>query len=272
MSAKQIHFFGTARQKAALKRSRQAKAKRNTPKHTSARKHRRRARSRPAARTNAGEIVTLSLNPATPKRRKKTVAKAAHRKRSKGRRRRHSSRRRGSISNPKQMAASRSHRSRRRRRGGRRRSNPAGVRQLPGFIMGGALVIGGAVGTRVITQAVLGAQNKDWLGYGANLAAAFLLGGAAQLVMGRRGTQARNYVILGGVVSTIMRVIQDKTPLGERISKLGLGDYQIQGFLTPQRLVDPLNSAEIEYPAQIRPAPVPVQAGMSGLGRRRLIG
>lgn len=133
--------------------------------------------------------------------------------------------------------------------------------------------IGGAAGSKFLTQAVLGAKNEGWLGYGANLASAFLLGQGVSMFM--KNKQAGNAVILGGVIQTVLRVLVDKTPLGERLSKLGMGDYQLQGFLTPQRLQNGLRSAAIEYPAQLGAAfPAPAVAGaggMRGLGRRSLM-
>lgn len=165
---------------------------------------------------------------------------------------------------------------RRRRRnayyGRRRRRNPA-LGGITPFVTGAAWAIGGGVGTRMITQAVLGNQNQGWLGYGGNLLAAFALGAAAQMATRNRST--RNFVILGGVIATLQRVLTDMTPIGKRLALSGMGDYMVQGFLTPQRLVNGLHSAQIEYPPQVRP-PVVVQTnaageGMRGLGRRRLM-
>ena len=122
-----------------------------------------------------------------------------------------------------------------------------------------AWAIGGGVGTSLLTQAVLQGKNTGWLGYGANLGVAFILGAGIKMFM--RNSHAGNAVILGGVISTVMRVLIDQTPFGDTVKKFGVGDYMAQNYLTPQRVVDGLNSAALVPPVVPMVAPA---GGMSG--------
>ena len=118
--------------------------------------------------------------------------------------------------------------------------------------------IGGAVGSKLLTQAVLGTSNAGFIGYGGNLAAAFVLGTGVKTVL--KNQAAGNSVILGGVIQTLLRVLIDKTPFGQRVQNLGMGDYMAQNYLTPQRVVDGLNSA------QLAPPMIPQAAAAKGMG------
>jgi hypothetical protein len=235
---------------------------------------------RVSRRSNPGDIITLALaNPApalkgnksTMARRRKRVASAPR-----ATRRRRTVRRR---KNPVQMVHRRRRRRavaaaprRRTRRAARRnpsmgrrrtRRNPSMGRAasgVSGFLVQGLWAIGGAASSKMLTQMVLGSSNTGLMGYGANLASAFLIGTGVKMVL--RNPSAGNAVILGGVIQTLLRVLIDKTPFGERVSNIGMGDYMAQNFLTPQRLVDGLNSAQIEPPVMPLAAP---QKGMSGI-------
>lgn len=258
----------------ARKTTATATVKRRAPRHNATA---RRTRKR-TARRNPGEIITLALNPAPAARKKGTMAK---RKRSTTRRRRTTARRRAPRKNP--AAATHRRRTRRRRhpvmaaatRRRRRsvRSNPVRSRSrrrarrnpsIPGggkmssLLTQGLFVIGGAVGSKLLTQAVLGSANTNWMGYGGNIAASFVLGAGVRMFL--KNQQAANMVILGGVVQTLLRLLIDKTPFGARVSSLGMGDYMAQNYLTPQRVVDGLNSA------QLAPPVMPMSAPSKGMG------
>ena len=159
---------------------------------------------------------------ATHRRRRRSVAAAAPR-----RRRRSSARRNPSVR--------------------RRRRNPSvSTGRVGGYVTTAAWAIGGAVGSKLLTQAVLGSSNTGWMGYGGNLAAAFALGTGVKMFL--RNQAAGNAVILGGVIQTLLRVLIDKTPFGAKVQNLGMGDYMAQNFLAPQRVVDGLNSAQLVPP------------------------
>lgn len=231
------------------------------------------------ARKNPGDIITLALAnpaPAATKGKKSTMARRTKRS-SVTRRRRTTTRRR--RSNPVQVAHRRRTRRRsvaaapRRRRSSarrnpsirRRRRNPSmggGVRSgMSGFLTQGLWAIGGAAGSKMLTQMVLGSSNTGVMGYGGNLAAAFVLGTGVKMVL--KNQAAGNAVILGGVIQTLLRVLIDRTPFGAKVSNLGMGDYMAQNFLTPQRLVDGLNSAQIAPPV-MPPASKAVGVGVYG--------
>jgi hypothetical protein len=278
MSAKQIKWFGTKAQKAALKNSRRRKranaSRRHTKRHSPARRnaapkraratrraHRTTHRRRTRRRSNPGGIVEVALNPATPKRRKKTVARTRRRKRSNARRRHHTvrHRRRNPVATTRRHRRRRSYRTNRRRS---RRSNPSfgGIGSL---ITSAAYAVGGAVSSKYLTQLVLGSSNTGYLGYAANLAASFV--GGKALGMFIKNKQAENSFILGGVIMTLIRFLSDQTPLGSTLQQYGLGDYEASTWLSPARLIDANKSAQIELPALLQPRVV--TRGMAGLQR-----
>lgn len=190
---------------------------------------------------------------AAPRRRRRANPVAvAHRRRT----------RRSTAAAPKRRRrASSARRNHSRRRAARR--NPIGSSfGMSGLVTQAAWAIGGAVGSKLLTQAVLGSSNTGWIGYGGNIAAAFALSTATKMVL--KNTQAGNAVLLGGVIQTLLRVLIDKTPFGSKVQNLGMGDYMAQNFLAPQRLVDGLNSAQLQAPVM----PVAVSAaGVAGYGK-----
>jgi len=173
------------------------------------------------------------------------------------------------------VVAFQARRSRRRRstRRSRRRRNPA--MSLAGGRVGGMVTnslwaIGGMLGTRLGTQAVLGAQNKGLIGYAANAASAFVLGGLADRV--RRGTG--KWVTFGGFLGIVARAVTEYTPFGSQVTQAfqlqGMGDWALAGFV-PQTFFAPLESAG--WPAVRVPGAVAAPAasvGTSGLGRYSL--
>jgi hypothetical protein len=142
---------------------------------------------------------------------------------------------------------------------------------VTGLFTNALWLIGGAVGTRVIAQAVLGAKNTGVMGYIGNAVTAFGL----SLIVGKlfKNPSAARSVLAGGIVSVVLRLISDYTPLGQYTSQIGLGDYQVSNWVTPQRYKDALNSAEVEIPAGWAPTvvqsnapPHGAPAGMAGAG------
>jgi hypothetical protein len=156
----------------------------------------------------------------------------------------------------------------------RRRRNPGGAKGILkgtiGLLPQAGILIGGAVGSRMLTQAVLGSNNKGIMGYGAHIVAT---AGMAALAGKFAGTNGAFMASLGGAVSLLLRLIGDFTPLGQRLSLVGLGDYQMTTIFSPKRYVNALQSAEVEMPLALQaprvaaptPAPPP-----NGVGRRTL--
>jgi hypothetical protein len=270
MTAKQIRHFGTKRQKAALKASRKRKrtnrARRHAPRTNAAPRRSRRARraARPkhrrrTRRANPGGIVEVALNPA-PRRRKKVAATRKRRRKSHSRRRSNVRHRR----NPAPMTHRRRRRStghrRNRRRSVRRNPSMGGVSNL---IVQAAYAVGGAVGSKYLTQMVLGAANTGYVGYAANLAASFV--GGKLVGMFTRNKAAENSVILGGVIMTLVRFLSDQTPLGETLKTAGFGDYEASTWLSPARYIDAAKSAAVDIPTALRPQ-IMAAKGMAGMG------
>ncbi len=216
-----------------------------------------RANRRHRSRRNTGEIVSWVLNPgsargkgkmATTRRKRKRYGSASHRSRSNPRRRR-------------VAARSNSHRRRRsvrmnpRRRYGRR--NPGGV-SVTELFMEGIFATAGAVGSKLLTQAVLGSNNTGIMGYLGNAASGLALGLAAGATSATRKYAKDIYI--GTVVGIVIRVISDYTSYGSQLALSGIGDYQVQNFVTPQRLVDGLHSSQIQIPSGWGAAPVVISS------------
>src|ERR1700722_4580135 len=213
MSPKQAPIFGRtpairARAKESLKR------KRANGLH--------RSRSKPR-RKNPGEIIGFTLaNPARRKRGSKMAATKRRRRRrvaksNPARRRRNTSvRRHRRRSNPAGAVV------RHRRRSGRRRSNPAyrirrrrnpgGMGSLPGMLTTPVFVVGGALGSKLGAQLILGSNNTSWVGYAGNAAVGVGLWFLTEHVM--KNKEASSGVIAGTVVEIILRIINDMTPFG----------------------------------------------------------
>lgn len=257
MSAKQIKFFGTKRQKSALKVAR--KRKRTTTKRS------------PASRSRNPALV-LTLGAINPKTKKRSTTKMARRKTSK---RRVTRRRTVARANPpvrrrrrrrvvrRRVTARRRNPIRRRRRVTRRvtrRRNPS----LFGMNVGGSemaqVVLGGLIGvaaTKFIPSAI-----PINLG-GGNLVRT-LLSGVAAFVAGWAGVKFVNKtfgdaVLFGGLMQTGSVALNAFFPVvGSRLALTGLGEFvDTAGFAVPQNPVLPAA------------APVPVQArmGVNGLDR-----
>jgi hypothetical protein len=200
-------------------------------------KSRHRSRSNPT-----GEIVAYVLNPGGRKSAHKGGSMATTKKKQK---------KYGASHHHHKKAASKGNPARRhhqhfkvnrRRRYGRNPGNVGGIFHTAVF----AAV--GAIGSKLATQAVLGANNTGIIGYGANAIATLLLGlgvGAVPKIGGKGAAQA---VYVGGALQILLRAVTDYTPWGQVASLTGVGDYQVQHFLTPQRLIDGLRTAEVQNP------------------------
>lgn len=169
--------------------------------------------------------------------------------------------RRRSHSNPTRVV----YRTRRHRRHARRHNAArGGGGGITGLFTNALWLIGGAVGTKVITQAVLGAKNTGVMGYIGNAVTAFGL----SLLVGKllKNPTAGKAVLSGGIVALVLRLLSDYTPLGQYTSAIGMGDYQVSNWVTPQRYKDALNSAEVEIPAGWAPTVIQSNAAPHGGG------
>ena len=255
MTAKQIKFFGTKRQKAALKAARKRKSSaaahrpRTKPnaskKRQPAASHSKPARRKVARKQNLGGIFALTANPAKGH---KSMAKTKQRKSSKA----HST----AGYKPKHHQKNPGHR--------RRASNPGAFGSPKDWLTGGAGVLAGVVGTRALPQLVLGASNTGPIGYVANAATTGILTFLAHLAMPRNRVFSAS-VLAGGVAAIISRVIGDYSLLGSYSSQVGLGDYLFNfNFGTPQILGGDRRS--IGAPGAPSPTTVPVNVGGAGAG------
>jgi hypothetical protein len=126
-------------------------------------------------------------------------------------------------------------------------------------------VIAGALGSKLLTQMVLGSNNVGAVGYAGNAVAGGILWFLAEKIIKNRN--AANGVIAGTAVQIILRLLNDYTPFGQYLALSGVGDYQAQQFASPQVLVDPYNSAQISPPNWFPPAvAMPAAVGVKGVG------
>lgn len=278
LTAKQIRYFGTPAQKAALRKSKSTKRNKAKAKHHST-THRRKA-----ARRNTGEIIGYTLANAGHKSSRKP-AKKGHSKMAKSKRaarkasagHRHSKRRTNKGGSHKHRRRSTMHRSNR-RRGGHRRNAGMFSGGIGGILTNAVFVIAGALGSKLLTQMVLGTNNTGMIGYAGNAVAGFGLWFLAAKVL--KNAEGAKGIISGTAVQLVLRLINDYTPFGQYVSQLGMGDYQAQAFVTPQVLVDPYNSARIKIPGAWLPPPPPPQtpsaasaaAGIGSYGGGELYG
>ena len=265
MSAKQIKHFGTKRQKAALKASRTRHRTRTKP-------TRRRNPPKGGGRVISGYGSTV-MNPRrkrNPGGSHKIVINSARKRRKKStvKRRKNPELVSFLLGNPakrstKGMARSRkktrraaSHRSNagtRRRRVNRavhhrRRRNPGmtgAIGSPQTWLMGGAGVLAGFVGSSALPQMVLGAGNTGMAGYAATAAAAIGLAFLAHMFVKKPAVTGG--VVAGGFANLLRKIISDQTPFGSYLSMSGMGDYMVANW-GPPRMNNGLFSAMAEAP------------------------
>lgn len=150
-----------------------------------------------------------------------------------------------------------------RRRVNRRRNAPS-MGGIGAEIMDTLWLIGGAVGTGMLTQAVMGSANASWAGYAGNLVAGFGLSFAIGKLL--KMPNAAKAVFKGSILQVVLRIIRDQTPFGQYTSNLGMGDYLASNWVTPQRYVDPMNSAQVQIPSGWgQPAVVAAKSSKGGV-------
>lgn len=288
LSAKQIRFFGTARQKAALKNS--SKRKRTKTYKPKAKRRVSNPVRRKRRLRNVGKIVTLGLrkNPGK-KRRKVSMAKIVRKRRKSvanpAKRRRRTVRK--AVVRRKRRTVNAGTTRRRRRsvrrnpgmRSYRRRSyrrNP-GITEWEGMAKDALAVIGGAVGSKYLTQLVLAGNNVSYMGYLGNAIATGVLGFATSHLL--KNKRLSHMIMLGGATALALRVLQDMTPLGQYVNlslngmgkggDIGLGAIEDSSFTTPVTWPAGKMSGMAQVPNYIMAAIPPAAAaspGMKGLG------
>ena len=207
---------------------------------------------------------------AAPKKNRKSNAGRAHHRAGYTKKRKHTK---------TQMNVGRHHHHKANARRYRRNAGAFSSTGIGGIVTNAVFVIIGALGSKLVTQMVLGTNNVGVVGYAGNAVVGGLMWFVTEKVMHNKTASAG--VIAGTAVQIILRLINDYTPFGQYVSQLGMGDYQAQAFVTPQVLVDPYNSAQIRIPgAWLPPPPPPPQtvttasktAGVSGYGGGDLYG
>ena len=244
LSPKQIKYFGTARQKAALKAKRSASAKKAQHKHK-ARTKPNAARKKKAAATSAPhkkrknpvpQIIawTATGNPATKGRHMATKKKKK-------------------SASAKKNAGTRHYTKKTKKQVRHKQRNPGDMGRPIDWATGGAGVVLGGLGSRVIPQLVLGASNTGPVGYLANGITAIALGWVSHMFFPKQRFLMYG-VILGGMGGLITRIVTEQTPYGASLSTpaAGLGDwglglYQKSNFLSPQLVRGPRGAASSQF-------------------------
>jgi hypothetical protein len=149
-----------------------------------------------------------------------------------------------------------------------RRRNPGvrgrGMSGISDLAINGLFVIAGALGTKLLSQMILGANNTGFIGYGVSLLAGGVMWFATDRLLHNSAASAG--VISGTIVQIIIRLLNDYTPFGQYVANLGMGDYQAQAFLTPQILVDPYRNATIKFPPSLGGGAPPAQSMPAAVG------
>jgi len=133
------------------------------------------------------------------------------------------------------------------------RHNPLGAGWGQTFTEGLA-ILSGLLGSKYVTQMVLGSSNSGLIGYVGNLAVGAVGGWAAGSVM-KKPKLGQSFFV-GSVIEVIIRALEDYTPFGTYVSGMGVGDYFASNFVTPQRYVDGLHSAQVQIPGGWAPTTI----------------
>lgn len=148
----------------------------------------------------------------------------------------------------------------------RRKHNPG---QIGGMVRGAIGAGVGFLGSKIATQAVLGAGNTGIMGYFGNAVATGILAWGTHMFTKNR--MDAFMVSVGGVLNILGRIIADNSLLGQYSSQLGMGDYLVAHWWVPQRVVDPFSLTDQTYDMSwlqpSLPAPVPIaSAAPPGMG------
>jgi hypothetical protein len=137
----------------------------------------------------------------------------------------------------------------------RRNVGMLSTRGLIGGLEKGAYIAGGAVGSRFLTQLVLGTGNTGFLGYAGNAVAGGLISALGEQL--RRGSG--EFLMYGTFAGIVLRIIQDQTPLGKYFNLSGVDSGM--GAIIPQNLPMPSiytgHNAMVRVPTGWGPGAVP---------------
>lgn len=132
---------------------------------------------------------------------------------------------------------------------------------LSGSIFTMALgVTAGALGSKIGAQVVLGTKNTGAMGYAGNAAAGGALAWAAHAFL--KKPVITQSILVGTAVQILLRVIGDYSLVGQYSTQIGVGDYMVSNFVTPQRLPDP-KSAMVQIPQGWAPTQVVSTKGVN---------
>lgn len=120
-----------------------------------------------------------------------------------------------------------------------RRHNPAGYRWSDVFVLGGGALVGSSLSSAG-SQLILGASNVGAVGYVTNLVATLVLSWLGGMVTRNRAFPAG--ILAGGIGSLLRRIISDYSLFGGYTAQLGMGDYMVSNWVTPQRLASDFRS------------------------------
>jgi hypothetical protein len=288
LSAKQLKYFGTKRQKAAARASR--KKNRAKPK----------AHHRPRTKPNAARKVITGygstvMNPPRRKKRKNASASGKtnvvfnpkKRKRKAGSAKKAAAKKRTNpgalyaLVNParkkgnKKMAAKRKNRQRKRPAGSHRkatwkmnrtwRRNPGTLGRPGDWLSLGAGAVAGGYAASALPQMVLGVSNTGFMGYLAMVASTAILAVVSHMTL--KKPMVTYGIIGGGAGALIRRVVGDYTPLGQYLTAAGasgMGDY-LSGFNFPvPQIIGGNGNTSLGTPGQI---PVSVAGAGMNAGR-----
>lgn len=194
----------------------------------------------PTRSNTGGEILAYNLATGNPGARKGTMAKT----KKKSYHKRPGSKRKSYKKNTGQTHHHTTHHRKYPKR--RNTGSSAGMGSVGGLVTTGTFAIVGALGSKLGAQLVLGTNNTGPVGYLGNAAV-----GAGMWFLADKVLKNRNMghgILIGTVIQIILRVVNDYTPFGSYVANLGMGDYQMQSYVTPQILLDPVNSAAISIP------------------------
>lgn len=121
-------------------------------------------------------------------------------------------------------------------------------------------VAAGALGSKIGAQAVLGAKNTGAMGYAGNAAAGGALAWAAHAFL--KKPVVTQSIIVGTAVQILLRVIGDYSLIGQYSANIGVGDYMVSNFVTPQRLPNP-REAMVQIPQGWAPTTVVSTKGVN---------
>jgi hypothetical protein len=107
------------------------------------------------------------------------------------------------------------------------------------MVLGGGALVGSSLSSAG-SQLILGASNTGAVGYVTNLVATLVLSWLGGMFTRNRAFPAG--ILAGGIGSLLRRIISDYSLFGGYTAQLGMGDYMVSNWVTPQRLASDFRS------------------------------